>query len=47
MNEIAIEELVKLKIKTHFNKEDKKYIIDKEDLIDFCIKLVKTIEKYK
>ena len=44
MNDIVIEELIKLKIKEHFKKENKFYRLSKEDLIDFCIKLIKVIE---
>lgn len=44
MNQYAINELVKLKIKTHYNKENKQFIISKEQLIQFCIDLIKTIE---
>ena len=47
MNDIVIEELMKLKIKEHFKKENKKITLTKEELISFCIKLVKTIEKCK
>lgn len=47
INEDAIEELTKLKIKEHFKKENKKITLTKEELISFCIKLVKTIEKCK
>lgn len=46
MNDIVIEELIKLKIKEHFKKENKFYKLSKEDLIDFCIKLLKAIESY-
>ncbi len=46
MNDLALEELIKLKIKEHFKKENKFYKLSKEDLIDFCIKLVKVIESY-
>ena len=46
MNDIALEELIKLKIKEHFKKENKFYKLSKEDLIDFCIKLIKVIESY-
>ena len=46
MNNIAIEKLVELKIKEHFKQDKKYYRIDKEQLIDFCIKLLKEIEKY-
>ena len=45
MNDIALEELIKLKIKEHFKKENKFYKLSKEDLIDFCIKLLKVIEE--
>ena len=44
MNQEAINELIKLKIKEHFKKENKFYKLSKEDLIDFCIKLIKVIE---
>lgn len=47
MNQQAIEELTKLKIKEHFKKENKKVIMSKEELIQFCIDLIKTIEKNK
>ena len=47
MNREAINELVKLKIKTHYNKDNKQFIISKEELIQFCIDLIKTIEKCK
>lgn len=46
MNNIALEELIKLKIKEHFKQDKKYYRLDKEQLIDFCIKLLKEIEKY-
>lgn len=46
MNDIAIEELTKLKIKEHFKKSDKKITLTKEELIQFCINLLKLIEKY-
>lgn len=46
MNQEAIEKLVELKIKEHFKQDKKYYRIDKEQLIDFCIKLLKEIEKY-
>lgn len=46
MNDLALEELIKLKIKEHFKKEKEYYKLTKEDLIDFCIKLVKVIESY-
>lgn len=46
MNDLALEELIKLKIKEHFKKENKFYKLSKEDLIDFCIKLIKVIESY-
>ena len=42
MIEESIEELTKLKIKAHFEKE-----IRKEKLIDFCIKLLKVIQEYE
>ena len=45
MNDIALEELIKLKIKEHFKKENKFYKLSKENLIDFCIKLIKVIEE--
>lgn len=46
MNQEAIHELIKLKIKTHFDKENKKLLMTKEQLIQFCIDLIKTIENY-
>ena len=46
MNQEAINKLVELKIKEHFKKENKFYRLSKEDLIDFCIKLIKVIEGY-
>ena len=46
MNQEAINKLVELKIKEHFKKENKFYKLSKEDLIDFCIKLIKVIEGY-
>ena len=46
MNEEIIQELIKLKIKTHYNKDNKQFIISKEQLIQFCIDLIKTIEKF-
>lgn len=46
MNQQAIEELTKLKIKEHFKKSDKKITLTKEELIQFCINLLKFIEKY-
>lgn len=47
MNQEAIHELIKLKIKTHYNKDNKQFRISKEQLIQFCIDLIKTIEKHK
>mgnify|MGYP001624198914 FL=1 len=46
MNEEIIQELIKLKIKEHFKQDKKYYRLDKEQLLDFCIKLLKEIEKY-
>ena len=45
MNREAINELVKLKIKTHYEEKDKQLLMTKEQLIQFCIDLIKTIEK--
>ena len=47
INENAIEELTKLIIKEDFENKGKQeyYKLTKEDLIDFCIKLIKVIEK--
>lgn len=45
MNEEAINKLVELKIKEHFKKEKEYYKLTKEDLIDLCIKFIKTIER--
>lgn len=47
MIQTSIEKLVELKIKEHFKQDKKYYRIDKEQLIDFCIKLLKVIEKCK
>ena len=46
MNNEAIEIMTKLYIKEHFKGDKSKYIISKEELIKFCIKLVKEIERY-
>ena len=46
MNQEAINKLVELKIKEHFKKENKKITLTKEELIQFCINLLKLIEKY-
>lgn len=46
MNQEAINELIKIKIKEHFKKENKFYKLSKENLIDFCIKLIKVIENH-
>ncbi len=43
----AIEELTKLKIKEHFKKENKVIKMSIEELIQFSINLIKTIERYK
>lgn len=46
-NDDVLEELNKLKIKEHFenkNKKVTKYIVTKEELMEFCIKLVKVIK---
>lgn len=45
MNEEAINKLVELKIKEHFKQDKKYYRLNKEQLIDFCIKLLKEIER--
>lgn len=47
MNEQIIQELIKLKIKEHFKKENKVIKISVEELIQFSINLIKTIERYK
>lgn len=49
MNEIAIEELTRLLIEEDFKNKDKELYLkmSKKDLISFCIKLVKTIERYR
>lgn len=46
MNQEAINKLVELKIKEHFKKENKRITLTKEELIQFCINLLKLIEKY-
>lgn len=45
MNNCAIEKLVELKIKEHFKQDKKYYRVSKEQIIDICIKLLKTIER--
>lgn len=45
MNQEAIHELIKLKIKTHYEEKDKQLLMTKEQLIQFCIDLIKTIER--
>ena len=47
INEDAIEELKKKKIKKHFKKENKVIKISIEELIQFSINLIRTIERYK
>ena len=47
MNDLAIEELTRIKIKEHFKKEKKVLKMTLEDLIQFSINLIKTIERYK
>lgn len=47
MNQEAIEELTKLKIKEHLKKENKVIKMSIEELIQFSINLIKTIERYK
>ena len=47
MNDLALEELIKLKIKEHFKKENKVIKMSIEELIQFSINLIKTIERYK
>lgn len=42
MNDYAIEKLVELKIKAHFEKDRKK-----ERVLDICIQVLKEIEKNK
>lgn len=42
----TIEELTKLYIKEHLEtKDNKHYVLKKEELMKFCIKLVKVIKK--
>lgn len=50
MNELAIEELTKLLIKEDLENRGKKqeiFMMTKQDLIKFSIKLIKTIERNK
>ena len=47
INEQAIEELTRIKIKEHFKKENKVIKMSIEELIQFSINLIKTIERYK
>ena len=44
INELSIEELIKIKIKTHYEEKDKQLLMTKEQLIQFCIDLIKVIE---
>lgn len=46
MLENTIDELTRLYIQENFNKTNKtKYVITKEELIQFCIKLVKLVKR--
>ena len=45
INKYVLHELIKIKIKTHYNKENNQLLMTKEQLIQFCIDLIKTIEK--
>ena len=47
INEQSIEELTKLLIKEQFEEKEKIIKISKKDLIRFCIKLLKVIERCK
>lgn len=47
MNDLAIEELTRIKIKERFKKENKIIKMSIEELIQFSINLIKTIERYK
>lgn len=49
MNQMAIEELTRILIEEDFKNKGNEINLKmtKKDLISFCIKLVKTIEKYR
>lgn len=48
MVEDSIEILTKQMIEEHFNKSElQKYVITKNDLYRFCIKLLKVINKFE
>ena len=41
----VIKKLTELRLKERYNKKDNKYILTKEELILFCIELIKVIEQ--
>lgn len=43
--EDVIYELTRLKIKTHIEEPQVKYIYTKEQIIDLCIKMIKLMER--
>ena len=45
INEIAIEELTRLKIESHFKDKNITLKMKKSDLINICIKVIKEIIK--
>ena len=45
ITDIVETKLLELKIKEHYTGSKKQYIVTKEELIDFCIDLIKVIEK--
>ena len=47
MTEEAIVELTKLMIKEHIDQSTKKYVFTKEELLKFCIKMLKKIKQFE
>lgn len=45
ITDIVETKLLELKIKEHYMGNKKQYILTKEELIDFCIDLIKVIER--
>ena len=47
MSDDVIEELTKLQIKEHFEGTKGRFVLTKEELIRFCIKMMKVVRKYE
>ncbi len=47
MSDDVIEELTKLQIKEHFKGTKGSFILTKEELIRFCIKMMKIVRQYE